>query len=69
MQMKMVVLIFFIGTLGFLPVYILDSVVMPQLLSLKQSYENFDTVQETVQKGNDLRVEDFGFKLSQSEIR
>lgn len=46
--MRVLFLAVFVGVMAFTPVYLLDSMVMPELLSMKESYSNFDKTAEEI---------------------
>jgi hypothetical protein len=46
--MRILFLAVFVGGLTFTPVYVFDSLVIPELLSMKESYSNFDKAAEEI---------------------
>lgn len=52
--MRLLFLAVFVVVTAFTPVYVFDSMVMPELLSMKESYSNFDKTAEEIAAGKPL---------------
>jgi hypothetical protein len=44
----------FVGVMAFTPMYLLDSMVMPELISMKESYSNFAKTAEEIAAGKPI---------------
>jgi hypothetical protein len=49
--MKILFLTIFVGVLAFTPIYMFDNLVMPELLSMKESYSSFDKTAQEIAAG------------------
>lgn len=52
-MIKILFLAAFVGTIGYLPVYVLDTQVMPQLESLKNTYQSYGDTADNIASGKD----------------